>query len=85
MSAMVKFVEGVVLGAAARACSALGVLFWSSPPRQVAESLIAGLDRAGCYPLARRSRALGLDDFRDFGGAPVPKWSNQTVPRSRPA
>lgn len=45
---MVKFVDGVVLGAAARACSALGVLFWSSPRRQVAESLIAGLDRAGC-------------------------------------
>lgn len=45
---MVKFVDGVVLGAAARACSALGVLFWSSPRRQVAESLLAGFDRAGC-------------------------------------
>lgn len=61
---MVKFVDGVVLGAAARACSALGVLFWSSPRRQVAESLIAGLDRAGCRRAIHWRGALGLHDFR---------------------
>jgi hypothetical protein len=81
ISVIVKVPDGVVLGAARRlfgACCPVLVLI----RRQVAESLIAGLCRACPVGLSTGEAFPGIraPRFIISARAPVPMWSNQTIP-----